>query len=64
MVTFVKKIPLLFASFHIFKIWGDDVDTFQPGRWFDENGDIQNVPEFIPFGFGMFHFHRLVGRIG
>ena len=61
---FCKKNPFLFASLHIFKIWGDDVDTFRPGRWFDENGDIRNVPEFIPFGIGMFHYLRLVGTIG
>ena len=49
---------------YIFKIWGDDVDTFRPGRWFDENGHIRNVPEFIPFGIGMFHCLKSVGRIG
>ena len=53
---FCKNISLLQLIFYIFKIWGDDVDTFRPDRWFDENGHIRNVPEFIPFGIGMFHF--------
>ena len=47
---------LYILSFIVFKIWGDDVDTFRPDRWIDEAGEIRNVPEFIPFGIGMFRY--------
>ena len=63
LVTFAKEFHCYVLLFYIFKIWGDDVETFRPGRWFDENGDIRNVPQFIPFGIVMFHFLKSVGRI-
>ena len=52
----------MLLSFYVFKIWGDDVDTFQPDRWFDETDEIRSVPEFIPFGIGMFRCLKSVRR--
>ena len=34
------------------QLWGDDVDSFRPERWLNQDGTVRNVPEFIPFGTG------------
>ncbi|KAK0061482.1 cytochrome P450 2J1 [Biomphalaria pfeifferi] len=34
------------------KIWGSDVDVFNPDRFIDANGQLKKPEEFIPFGVG------------
>ena len=29
------------------------MDKFRPERWLNEDGQVRTVPEFLPFGLGM-----------
>ena len=40
------------------QVWGDDVDTFRPERWLNEEGQVRIVPEFLPFGLGMCLYNK------
>ncbi|XP_059161784.1 cytochrome P450 2J1-like [Physella acuta] len=37
---------------HDEKVWGQDVMTFKPERFLDQNGKLKSCDEFIPFGLG------------
>ena len=30
------------------------MDKFRPERWFDKDGQVRNIPEYIPFSIGKF----------
>ena len=34
------------------QVWGEDVHSFKPERWLNEDGTVRNIPEFIPFCIG------------
>uniref|UniRef100_A0A2C9JDR8 Cytochrome P450 n=1 Tax=Biomphalaria glabrata TaxID=6526 RepID=A0A2C9JDR8_BIOGL len=48
--TFV--VPSVDSVFYDENIWGKDVMTFRPDRFIDQDGELLNPEEFIPFSLG------------
>ncbi|KAH9494443.1 Cytochrome P450 2C3 [Bulinus truncatus] len=44
--------PYLDSILHDEKIWGNDVMSFRPERFLDQDGKVQTPEEFIPFSIG------------